>query len=247
VAQLRANDSKDYFSFEKDGAIPGAHEPLRLILDRSSQMSSSTSTFLWSFIIDFIGVESFLALGLVNKEWNWHIKNLDESFWVTSYVRKGWRKHKLSDSYLFDLVERMFSLRTVEQAWERLCLYAPAGFLWTLNSGANEEKIASFEDRMGLVLPMQLRASYQLHDGQNPAHYVEGYQMPRILSLAEVEQHFSSRTYIYSRKSDLGLTLIPVAEGIAVAEETGSVYKLLGYAGEPFLLHHTWARYLAIS
>mmetsp|Transcript_5519 Transcript_5519/g.6473 ORF Transcript_5519/g.6473 Transcript_5519/m.6473 type:complete len:205 (+) Transcript_5519:55-669(+) len=197
-------------------------------------------------VIQFLEAETLLKLVCVNKEWNWVIRNCEVSKWEVVYQQKGWRIHSNSKSYYSDLVDRIHNKKYLAQIWKSLEDYMQRRIFWSLRKPATESLITTFEDKLGFHLPLDLRSSFLLHDGQTNVAYVP-LQFPRLYSLAEIENVLNDEPYIYDRRQDMNLMLIPTAKGIAVDMETGNVYQMLGYGGTPIFLHKTWARYLMIS
>ncbi|KAM3570474.1 hypothetical protein VYU27_007470 [Nannochloropsis oceanica] len=153
----------------------------------------ATTPFWMDVTLSYLLLEDWLLLESLSHSLGPHIASAD-----------AWRDIDLGPAFLSSLppdlstpqviqrirreiIDRQKSLRRMRKAWAGLKKFADRDVAWTFNPGLEEDMVRRLEDKMGCVLPPDLRASFLIHDGQgflsNSGIIVGG---GRLLSLSEV-------------------------------------------------------------
>ncbi len=87
-------------------------------------------------------------------------------------------------------------MRTVEEAWKTIINWfekTKPELLAYLNEGAKESEIADLESHIGRRLPEDLRASLLLYNGSSRIFLYDGYDVSRLLPIAEIKKEYDYR------------------------------------------------------
>lgn len=118
-------------------------------------------------------------------------------------------------------------------------------FDYSLLPGASEEAIQKLESVLGADLPLLLRCSFLLHNGQyekpSPVFFERLFSVEEATELLKIDR----LTYDYQELN--GLLICPVSAGIGVDVFTGQVYRNVRPYGYPILVHSTWIQYLTVN
>jgi len=90
-----------------------------------------------------------------------------------------------NENLLFSYCQRMNIMITLKKAWNHVQRFKTLD----LNAGISEEEIESYENRLGFRLPIHIRLSFMLYNGQNKYRSLPSLQLTpigRFLPLQEI-------------------------------------------------------------
>ncbi|CAM9422242.1 unnamed protein product [Phaeothamnion confervicola] len=145
-----------------EGSAPSEHSASAHSALRTVFKTADTA----AFVLAFCDPEAWLAFEAVSRE---HYTAINSSHcWAQNDL--GVLEAAVGAHEKQERKQRYVGYRRAEkrvgEAWERLCRFAPAHRLWTLNPGASHEAITAKEASLKRRFPPEVRASFVIHNGQ---------------------------------------------------------------------------------
>lgn len=153
------------------------------------------------------------------------------------------RVHSSSSSYLNDFCRKKASKVRIGARWRVFKNFISLLDV-SLKSPAREEDIQELEDLIGHDLPLELRSSFLIHNGQYENS--QPFFFKRLFSIQEIQLVFCLGRYLYDFRALDGRLFCPVSEDIGVDVYTGKVYSNVRQYGFPMYKCKGWLEYLTV-
>lgn len=151
--------------------------------------------------------------------------------------------HITSDSVLDDICRKEAIKVKMTAVWKEF-----ANFISPLDSSlkppTTEQKIQELETVLGYDLPLSLRASYLIHNGQYK--HSQPTFFPRLFSIEEAITLITVDRATYDARDKYKALFCPVSCEVAVDVLTGNVFSNVRPYGFPSFMHSNWIQYLTV-
>jgi hypothetical protein len=152
------------------------NKPLRLLIPSLTQQRSAADTFArvagddsLNAVMAFCDCRELLVLEMVSSSM---LRAVQRSrCWsfprgITAAIIDSNAAHVTPEQARQECLQYLAAAHRVHVAWKQVDVWAHGTLAWTLNEGLTHAEMTRIEQRLGKRLPLEVRASYALHDGQ---------------------------------------------------------------------------------
>jgi hypothetical protein len=194
------------------------------------------SVLVWQLLLPWLGPSEWAAAPLVSRAGSAAFAGAADvpDAGARAFRTWGWLEPPPGRSHREEVALRERARRAMAASWEWFCLTSPPGLRGSLRAGAGAGELAALERQLRLRLPSQLRASLELHDGQEAgeAPSVLGF----FLSAREIAETVAALPDCFREDSGAAFCCLPVLqlrpnydEFVVIALATEALHRTRGF------------------